>query len=91
VRAGGAMACMVLAFYTSQIALMIVAVFGVDIAVGWLRRRPTGMRPAFWAMGIAAVAICMVGILTDFDAGLESSAPIFARYARFEGTRQRGS
>ena len=46
-RAAVAMLCLVLAFYTSPIALMILGVFAVDLAIGWLRRRPTGMRPAF--------------------------------------------
>jgi hypothetical protein len=87
-RAAGAMVCLVLAFYTTPIALMILGVFGVDIAVSWLRRRPTGMRPAFWAMGIAAIAICLVGILPDFNAPLEPSGAVFTRYAEFEGTPQ---
>ena len=87
-RAGAAMACMVLAFYTSPIALMILGVFGIDIAVSWLRRRPTGMQPAFWAMGMAAIAISLVGILPDFDARLEPSDAVFARYAGFQGTPQ---
>jgi hypothetical protein len=78
------MACLVLAFYTTPIALMILGVFGIDIAVSWLRRRPTGMRPAFWAMGIAAIAICLVGNLP----GLEPSGAVFTRYAEFEGTPQ---
>jgi Dolichyl-phosphate-mannose-protein mannosyltransferase len=87
-RAGAAMACMVLAFYTSQIALMIVAVLGADIAMSWLRRRPTGMRPAFWAMGIAAIAICMVAVLRISGAGSEQFALRIERYAEFKGTPQ---
>jgi hypothetical protein len=87
-RAAGAMACLVLAFYTSPIALMILGVFGIDVAVSWLRRRPTGMRRAFWAMGGAAIAICLVGILPDFNAGLDPSGAVFTRYAEFDGTSQ---
>ena len=87
-RAGAAMACMVLAFYTSPIALMIVGVFGVDIAVSWLRRRPTGMRPAFWAMGMAAIAICVVGVLPEFGIGVGESALPVRGYAGFKGTPQ---
>jgi hypothetical protein len=87
-RAGGAMVCLVLAFYTSPIALMILGVFGVDIAMSWLRRRPTGMRPAFWVMGLAAIAICMVGVHSEYmtDPG-EFGSPI-AGYAGFKGTPQ---
>jgi hypothetical protein len=87
-RGGAAMACMVLAFYTSQIALMIVAVFGADMAVNWLRRRPTGMRPAFWAMGIAAIALCMIAVVRTSGGGPEQSALHIARYAEFKGTPQ---
>ena len=87
-RAGAAMACMVLAFYTSQIALMIVVVFGADMAVSWLRRRPTGMRPAFWAMGVVATAVCIVAILRMSGAGPEQSALRIANYAEFKGTPQ---
>lgn len=87
-RAGGAMACLVLAFYTSPIALMILGVFGIDIALNWLRRRPTGMRPAFWAMGIAAVAICVVSFLPDFGAGPDQSESIIESYAEFRGSPQ---
>ena len=86
-RAGAAMVCMVLAFYTSPIALMIVGVFGVDIAVSYLRRRPTGMRPAFWVMGMAAIAICLVGVLPEFGAGPRNRLPI-GGYAGFKGTPQ---
>jgi hypothetical protein len=87
-RAGAAMACMVLAFYTSPIALMIVVVFGVDIAVSWLRRRPTGMRPAFWAMGMVAVAICLVAVLRQSGAGAEEFGLRIQGYAEFKGTPQ---
>ena len=87
-RASGAMACLVLAFYTSPIALMILGVFGVDIAVSWLRRRPTGIRPAFWAIGIAAVAICLFEILPDFNAELTQPASLVKEYAAFHGTPQ---
>ena len=88
VRAGAAMVCMVLAFYTSPIALMIVGVFGVDIAMSCLRRRPTGMRPAFWAMGMAAIAICVVGVLSGFGFAPEESALPVRGYAGFKGTPQ---
>jgi hypothetical protein len=87
-RAGAAMACLLLAFYTSPIALMILGVFGIDIALNWLRRRPTGMRPAFWAMGIAAVAICVVSLLADFDAGSDQSESIIEVYSEFRGSPQ---
>jgi mannosyltransferase len=87
-RAGGAMACLVLAFYTSPIALMILGVFGVDIAMSWLRRRPTGMRPAFWVIGMAAVAVCLFGILPDFSAVFGQPVQLVTWYARFQGTPQ---
>jgi hypothetical protein len=87
-RAAGAMACLVLAFYTSPIALMILGVFGIDVAVSWLRRRPTGMRPAFWAMGGAALAICLVAVLRMSGAGAEEIALSIERYAEFKGTPQ---
>jgi Dolichyl-phosphate-mannose-protein mannosyltransferase len=89
-RAALAMACLVLAFYTSPIALMILGVFGIDIAVSWLRRRPTGMRPAFWAMGLAAIALCLLEALPDVGAGLELAASLAEEYgyARFRGSPQ---
>jgi hypothetical protein len=86
-RAAVAMLCLVLAFYTSPIALMILGVFAVDIAIGWLHRRPTGMRPAYWAMGAVAIAICAASVLIKFDMGPEQEAGQIG-YAGFTGTPQ---
>jgi Dolichyl-phosphate-mannose-protein mannosyltransferase len=66
-RAALAMVCVVLAFYTTPIALMIAGVFGVDVVVSWLRRRPTGMRPSFWVIGVAGLAACVLSILNRFE------------------------
>jgi hypothetical protein len=52
-----AMICVVLAFYTTPIALMIVIILCMDIAASWLRRQPTGMRGLFW--GIAALGLAL--------------------------------
>jgi hypothetical protein len=87
-RAAAAMACLVLAFYTTPIALMIVAVFAIDIAVSWLRGRPTGIRPAFWALGAVAVAICLVAVLRLSGAGAEEFGLRLQRYTEFRGTPQ---
>jgi hypothetical protein len=89
-RAGLAMVCLVLAFYTSPIALMILGVFGIDIALCWLRRRPTGMRPAFWAIGLGAIALCLLEALPDVGGGLELAASLAEEYgyARFRGSPQ---
>ncbi|HSA83188.1 MAG TPA: hypothetical protein VLE23_20385 [Geminicoccaceae bacterium] len=86
-RASVAMLCLVLAVYTSPIALMIFGVFAVDIASSWLRRRPTGMRPAFWAMGAATIAICAISVVAKFDLGSEPEA-VLTDYSEFTGTPQ---
>src|SRR5690606_6808295 len=86
-RAAAAMVCLLLAYFTSPIALMILGAFGIDIAVRWLRRQPTGMRPAFWAMGVAAVAICMASMLPVFALD-ERSGSMVEAFSAFEGTSQ---
>lgn len=80
-RAAAAMVCVLLAFYTSPIALAILGVFGLDIAMCWLRRRPTGMRASFWAIGAAGVTVCLVSILNRLEANPEY-------YSGFTGTPQ---
>jgi hypothetical protein len=80
-RAVLAMICVVVAFYTTPIALMIVGVFGVDIAASWLRRRPTGVRASFWAVGVGGIAICYAGILHRFSGDPEY-------YSGFTGSPQ---
>lgn len=80
-RAAASMVCVVLAFYTTPIALMILGVFGIDIAASWGRRRPTGMRPAFWALGVAALALCALGVLSKLAVRPQE-------YAAFMGTEQ---
>ena len=76
-----AMVCIVLAFYTTPIALMIVGVFAVDIAANWLRDRHMRTRPSFWAAGAAGLAVCIAGILYLLRGGLDF-------YVDFAGTPQ---
>lgn len=73
-----ATASVVLAFYTSPIALAITAVFGIDVLVSWLRGRPIGIRPAAWALGLAGLVLCLGGIAFQFADD----------YQRFEGSEQ---
>jgi hypothetical protein len=80
-RAILAMICIVLAYYTTPIALMIVGIFGVDIALNWLRRRPAVPRPAFWAVGAAGLAVCSAGLLYAFSGR-------FDYYSSFAGAPQ---
>jgi hypothetical protein len=61
-RAAVSMLCVVLAFYTTPIALAIALVVGIDLAASLLRRRPTGLRPAFWVIGAVGVAVCLLGV-----------------------------
>ena len=70
-RAAAAMVCVLLAFYTSPIALMILGIFGVDIVMNGLRRRPTGMRASFWVLGAVGVAVCLVSIFNRFEGNPE--------------------
>ena len=76
-----AMVCVVLAYYTTPIALMIVGVFAVDIAANWLRDRHMRTRPSFWAAGAAGLAVCIAGILYLLWGGLDF-------YVDFAGTPQ---
>lgn len=80
-RAAVAMVCMLLAFYTSPIALVILGVIGLDIVTSWLRRRPTGMRISFWAIGAAGVTVCLVSIFNRFEGNPDY-------YSGFTGTPQ---
>lgn len=72
-------ACAVLAFYTTPIALMIVAVFGLDIAFNLLRGRATGMRRSFWVIALAGLALCAAAIVWNM---------LQKQYEGFVGTHQ---
>ena len=60
------MLAIVLAFFTTPIALMILGVFGLDVVVGWLRRRPTRMPVSFWVVGAVGLTVCAAGLLHTF-------------------------
>ena len=80
-RAIVAMACMWLAFFTTPIALMIIAIFAVDIGITWLRSANLHMRPSFWAVAAASLAACIAAILLLLTGGLHV-------YITFAGTPQ---
>lgn len=77
-RAIVATLCVVLAFYTSPIALAIAGVFAIDVANCLLRGRPTGLRPAFWGLGALGLAVCLASVPLQFASD----------YQRFEGSEQ---
>ena len=80
-RAIVAMACMWLAFLTTPIALMIIAIFALDIGITWLRSAKLHMRPSFWAVAAASLAACIAAILLLLTGGLHV-------YFTFAGTPQ---
>jgi len=69
-----AMSATVLAFFTTPIALMILGVFGLDVAFSWLRRRPTGMRTSFWVVAAVGLTVCASGVLLTFANRADGSA-----------------
>ena len=80
-RAIFAMVAIVLAFFTTPIALMIFGILGLDVVLSWLRRRPSGMRPAFWVVAAVGLAVCAAGILYSFANRADG-------YSAFIGTQQ---
>ena len=80
-RAVVAMACMGLAFFTTPIALMIVAIFAVDIGTSWLRSPNPRLHSSVWAVAAGSLAACLAAILILFTGGIH-------RAFTFAGTPQ---
>jgi hypothetical protein len=80
-RAVVAMACMWLAVSTTPIALMIVAIFAVDLGTNWLRSPNLRLRRSFWVVGAASLAACVAATLFLVTGGINW-------YFNFAGTPQ---